>query len=212
MELKRASFAQRAPFLRSEVLSTHSSSGAAVAAVAEEALVAVRNSNHVLEEEMAESRGGPLGRGGKVTASQGEVPSGGTNDGDDYPPALSTSILPSLKRDPEGGGAGGSGFSPSRDYECKGLSPAEPEPPAYLKAAAEALMREEGGQLSAGVGHLAPRAANVAASASPSPPSFIRIEPVLVPEPVRVFEGHSEDVLDVAWSRGDMLLSSSVDG
>ena len=42
--------------------------------------------------------------------------------------------------------------------------------------------------------------------------AIIRMAPVLVPEPVREFEGHTEDVLDLAWSRGDMLLSASVDG
>jgi WD40 repeat protein len=36
--------------------------------------------------------------------------------------------------------------------------------------------------------------------------------PALVPKPVREFEGHADDVLDLAWSRGDMLLSASVDG
>ena len=42
--------------------------------------------------------------------------------------------------------------------------------------------------------------------------AIVRMAPVLVPEPVREFEGHTEDVLDLAWSRGDMLLSASVDG
>ncbi|GAX76174.1 hypothetical protein CEUSTIGMA_g3618.t1 [Chlamydomonas eustigma] len=31
-------------------------------------------------------------------------------------------------------------------------------------------------------------------------------------EPVREFEGHTEDVLDVSWSRGNMVLSASADG
>jgi hypothetical protein len=95
------------------------------------------------------------------------------------------------------------------------------DPPGYLKAAAEALIREEvdgfrgGSGGGGGGGLLTPGAAAIATSAvsaSLSPPLFIRIAPVLDPEPVRVFEGHSEDVLDVAWSRGDMLLSASVDG
>ena len=46
--------------------------------------------------------------------------------------------------------------------------------------------------------------------AEPSP--IVRMAPALVPKPVREFEGHADDVLDLAWSRGDMLLSASVDG
>ena len=38
-----------------------------------------------------------------------------------------------------------------------------------------------------------------------------RFEPVIDPEPDREFEGHTEDVLDVTWSKGNLLLSASVD-
>lgn len=36
-------------------------------------------------------------------------------------------------------------------------------------------------------------------------------EPVIDSNPHRVFEGHVEDILDISWSRGNMILSASVD-
>ena len=34
---------------------------------------------------------------------------------------------------------------------------------------------------------------------------------VLKPQPLRVYQGHKQDVLDIAWSRSQFLLSASMD-
>lgn len=36
-------------------------------------------------------------------------------------------------------------------------------------------------------------------------------DPVIESKPIRIFEGHEEDILDISWSKGNMILSASVD-
>ena len=219
-EAEKGKHRQRTSALRSEPLSTHSSFGAAsIEAAARDALETVAAKARSMDGQ----GDAHLSSGGASAWLMRTGASGGGSDGGhqsspragfsaplegsgDWPPpppgysAAAAAAATCLTGSVVGGGPPGTGtlslpVSPTRSLG----TPSRSRPPLSSSAFSS-------------LASVAAAAASEAAAAAPPFPVIVRMEPVVDSEPVRVFEGHTEDVLDVCWSRGDLLLSASVDG